>query len=653
MGQAMSVVRNMFCIRKKPTPETPKEGKNIEIFVKDEKGEVRGVSSEFWQKLQETTEKFPEAANKSFGTVTHDILDASAEFWEAIEDVIPEEVPEGVTEAAKSFLNGEAFRAFLQFGKMVPWIEKLVEIGSIVYLGAQEVLQNKENCENLGKYYKKVIQIVLQAPEEKLTKFKQARKDTGLSRDFVRYLHESVLLINRFNHRSHIMAFLMRTKDAEDFKKVKMGLQDTITLLVLKMNLMGEEATEERKQQIKQQLSQENIEFHEENTTIKREVEEMLGELGGDGNVARGLLIMADKNADKNTKVLKMEAKIREKLSQLDVEVDFSESAVSSLRKSKDVLPDKLSVQLKMFWVDNYGPVSQVDWNKFVEDVERLYKSFLESDEVDVKCEKKLSQQKSYVGGKKLTRYLLRGWLDPIETGSVNAIRLNEVYLWSIEQWEKEGVQQRSYPPRTLGDILATFVRHIDEASDYVMEYQTMDYDSQDKTFKTIVGVFQENQGKLGVIRELNLSRNPFGDTGLRKVCEQILQYMPNIEVVRMESCSIGLGHSTKGSLDGLQNLIQMKTLRVLQLSKNDIGDHLLENYIVKGLLQSPVDLDELDLSDNLIMDAGAQKLKEALEQEDCNIREINLYGNKITTLAIQQFTQLKGITIILGGQNP
>ncbi|XP_004459835.2 ribonuclease inhibitor [Dasypus novemcinctus] len=155
-------------------------------------------------------------------------------------------------------------------------------------------------------------------------------------------------------------------------------------------------------------------------------------------------------------------------------------------------------------------------------------------------------------------------------------------------------------------------------------------------------------------LRELNLSENPLGDAGLRLLCEGLQDPQCNLEKLKLEYCDL-----TAAGCEALAAALRTKaSFRELGLSNNDVGEagvralcrclvecaSPLEKLRLEGcgvtaancedlsrVVAAKASLQELDLGENRLGDAGLAALCPALLGPDCSLRILWLWECDIT----------------------
>ncbi|XP_045146403.1 ribonuclease inhibitor isoform X5 [Echinops telfairi] len=123
-------------------------------------------------------------------------------------------------------------------------------------------------------------------------------------------------------------------------------------------------------------------------------------------------------------------------------------------------------------------------------------------------------------------------------------------------------------------------------------------------------------------LRELNLTYNELGDTGVALLCEAMREPGCRLESLRMRSCSLTAACCTDlGAM-----LVQNKHLRELQLSSNNLGDNGVQ-LLCQGLGQPGTTLRQLCLGDCEVTDRGCASLASLLGA-NCSLRDLDLSNN-------------------------
>ncbi|XP_060780481.1 NACHT, LRR and PYD domains-containing protein 3-like [Neoarius graeffei] len=158
-------------------------------------------------------------------------------------------------------------------------------------------------------------------------------------------------------------------------------------------------------------------------------------------------------------------------------------------------------------------------------------------------------------------------------------------------------------------------------------------------------------------IKELDLSENKVGNSGVQRVCA-LLKHQPcNLQILRLSDCSI-----TEEGYAALAEALRLNPsshLRELDLRGNDPGasgvklltDLLQDPHcklttlrlrksgvteegcsaLTSSFLFNPAHIKELDLSENKLRDSGVKKLSALLEDSHCKFQKIRLSDCRIT----------------------
>eukprot|EP01025_Chloroclados_australasicus_P063283 TRINITY_DN835_c0_g2_i2.p1 TRINITY_DN835_c0_g2~~TRINITY_DN835_c0_g2_i2.p1 ORF type:complete len:512 (+),score=55.64 TRINITY_DN835_c0_g2_i2:115-1536(+) len=425
-----------------PVSKTPyKPG----LLYKDGEQEIR-VQGEFWEKVRNLKES---EEGSTFG----DLIEAGKGAWETVQEVMEAQEEDGEDSDAsehgsmlktiiKDVFGAHAVDYVIKLGKELPWISTFVEIGSVIYLGIREVKENNENCERLGRAIQAVMMIVTNADKKRVEAMTAASDKLNqiLKDGFEKYLSLGVVLMGRFTQRSNLMKFLMRTHDKNDFENIYKGLMSTVTLLNFSMTMLptdlqakmeqndikvenfaanlGEEnqelqqkwkfATEEVKAKVRANNGDLEV-ASDQYSSQRKKAEQLISELGN-GDTGEGLHLLseytkglADGSRQPNEHYEYKIKQLKETLQTQNIDVQMqlqatSEEILNQLRNLS--LPNKLSLQIKKFWADNFGASKKsIEWEEFLRVVNKGYYTFLNSKEVkDKEAEIEVS----------LTRYVLK-----------------------------------------------------------------------------------------------------------------------------------------------------------------------------------------------------------------------------------------------------
>eukprot|EP01024_Parvocaulis_polyphysoides_P025627 TRINITY_DN23298_c0_g1_i1.p1 TRINITY_DN23298_c0_g1~~TRINITY_DN23298_c0_g1_i1.p1 ORF type:complete len:694 (+),score=104.29 TRINITY_DN23298_c0_g1_i1:173-2083(+) len=589
------------------------------LFKQDASGQI-GIGEGFWELCQSE-----EGSSRTIGDafISEDLIDIGREAWEPIKQLVesnPLKIKAPIFKKALSVVvSVETTEILLKMGEAIPWIGLVAKLGSIIYLGVQDVYSNLENCQKLGEFIKTIMITISQAPEEKLQMFHEATEfvNQNATEGFEKYMSLGISVIARFTRRRNLMAFLMHSQDAQDFEHVQKGLSQTMILINFQMNMIQPQK------------------FVNEYSKVRKEVEDLITKLGN-GDVNRGLQMLSDSltpqnngSDDKDTRVLL--DKVKKALDQIPENsqpqiVISTEESVDLNKLFATKLPLQLSLQLKSFWWNKFGNQEFVEWSLIETELEDGFKTFLNSNEVRER------ENECQFGEKGLLQYIFKNMLDLNQDGKVSGAELRVLYTWCIKQWQHEESVEGGYPPRSIGDLLRTLHRHMPEAEKEIQKRRTLDLSDKRIVADTVgLNIFEKNSKKLPLIISMNVSRNPIGDKGARTIFKN-KDAMPKLEELTMEECKLG------DKLEGIQYLIPQ--LKKLKLGSNQIGDKGVY-YITEGLRQGTVELEELDLEDNEITDEGALLIKNSLQTDNCIIKELNLCQNKLSEDAVEQLGEL------------
>ncbi|KAL1251842.1 hypothetical protein QQF64_019638, partial [Cirrhinus molitorella] len=138
-------------------------------------------------------------------------------------------------------------------------------------------------------------------------------------------------------------------------------------------------------------------------------------------------------------------------------------------------------------------------------------------------------------------------------------------------------------------------------------------------------------------LRELNLSRNKLGDSGVKNLSDLLINPQFKLEKLDLWRCSI-----TEKQCLILTSALKSNPshLRELNLSENKLGGFGVKN--LSDLLMNPqFKLEKLDLRECSITEKQCLILTSALKSNPSHLRELNLSGNKIGDSGVKNLSDL------------
>ncbi|XP_051735653.1 NACHT, LRR and PYD domains-containing protein 12-like isoform X2 [Ctenopharyngodon idella] len=138
-------------------------------------------------------------------------------------------------------------------------------------------------------------------------------------------------------------------------------------------------------------------------------------------------------------------------------------------------------------------------------------------------------------------------------------------------------------------------------------------------------------------LRELDLSENNLGNTGVKHLCDVLKD-----SHCKLERLSLSLCYMTDEGCSALTSALKSNPshLRELNLSWNNLGDSGVKN--LSDLLMNPqFKLEKLDLSYCSITEKQCVILTSALKSNPSHLRELNLSGNKLGNTGVKNLSDL------------
>ncbi|KAK1784145.1 hypothetical protein P4O66_003998 [Electrophorus voltai] len=139
-------------------------------------------------------------------------------------------------------------------------------------------------------------------------------------------------------------------------------------------------------------------------------------------------------------------------------------------------------------------------------------------------------------------------------------------------------------------------------------------------------------------LRELNLSYNESGDSGVKKLSDLLEDPHCKLEKLEFSLCSI-----TEEGCAALASALKKNPsshLRELNLNNNEPGDSGVEK--LSDLLEDPhCKLEELELYNCSITEEGFAALASALKKNPSHLRELNLRSNKPGDSGVKKLSDL------------
>ncbi|XP_036423587.1 NLR family CARD domain-containing protein 3-like isoform X2 [Colossoma macropomum] len=186
----------------------------------------------------------------------------------------------------------------------------------------------------------------------------------------------------------------------------------------------------------------------------------------------------------------------------------------------------------------------------------------------------------------------------------------------------------------TSGENLDKFVLQKYNRSDDVLlkllpvvaESRTADLSNCNLTKKSCAALASVLNSESSSLRELNLSCNKLGDSGVKLLSAGLEDTFSKLETLRLFKCNI-----TDGGCAALTSALKSNPshLRKLDLSLNKLGDSGVK--LLSAVLENPLcKLETLWLWDCNITDGGCAALSSALNSNPSHLRELNLSENKV-----------------------
>ncbi|XP_048019521.1 protein NLRC5-like isoform X2 [Megalobrama amblycephala] len=144
-------------------------------------------------------------------------------------------------------------------------------------------------------------------------------------------------------------------------------------------------------------------------------------------------------------------------------------------------------------------------------------------------------------------------------------------------------------------------------------------------------------KSNLSHLRELNLSGNELGNTGVKHLYDILKDSHCKLERMRLSDCSM-----TEEGCSALMSALKSNSshLRELDLSVNKLGDSGVKNF--SDLLMNPqFKLEKLELSGCSITEKQCVILTSALKSNPSHLRELNLSENKLGDSGVKNLSDL------------
>uniref|UniRef100_A0A8C1SW52 Uncharacterized protein n=1 Tax=Cyprinus carpio TaxID=7962 RepID=A0A8C1SW52_CYPCA len=139
-------------------------------------------------------------------------------------------------------------------------------------------------------------------------------------------------------------------------------------------------------------------------------------------------------------------------------------------------------------------------------------------------------------------------------------------------------------------------------------------------------------------LRELNLSRNKLGDSGVKNLSDLLMNTQFKLEKLDLCECSI-----TEKQCLILTSALKSNPshLRELNLSRNKLlGDSGVKN-LSDLLMNTQFKLEKLELSFCYMTDEGCSAVTSALKSNPSHLRELNLSRNKLGDSGVKNLSDL------------
>ncbi|XP_058610631.1 NLR family CARD domain-containing protein 3-like isoform X2 [Onychostoma macrolepis] len=155
-----------------------------------------------------------------------------------------------------------------------------------------------------------------------------------------------------------------------------------------------------------------------------------------------------------------------------------------------------------------------------------------------------------------------------------------------------------------------------------------------DEGCATLASALRSNTSSL---RELNLARNKLQDTGVNLLSDGLKDTHCKLEKLRLSDCCVR-DEGCAALASALRS--NPSHLRELNLSGNELGDSGLN--LLSDALKDTATLETLWLNDCGVTDEGCAALALALRSNPSHLRELNLSGNKLGASGMKLLSDLK-----------